>query len=479
MLSSHRNPSGNWKAIQHDVDEMSTYADTQEYFALTKQQQWLLLALCEYATWHTRWYSKSGQYIDFDDLDSRVSDMIYRLMRPVTDEINMFKLRQNQDNPCLLEQSQDDGATWSPAFDYSLCGQSNESYEQYIANQSSENQRRLELYDGTPDSIHQDCPTTTFDAGAGGVDALCGAIKAYVDRQVRDTQWRYRVAAGLIGAGVGLLATAGILGIIVGGVVAFIAGLALADIEAAANSRNDLDEVICALKDALDGTPVTLADFQSAIAALSGANSIQTTIVWVLQGNAGATVNYLMFLDMLGQAQELASSGLIECPCGGTWCYTFRFDTDGLGGWVSGGLGYTMNYSPGVGILHQDCVDTLSNPDVAYRGMYLQRTFETRTVTRVAIRYAVVKGTFDFPVQPSCYVFANGSVALISVAHNSETNGQHDRQWVGSMAMNDVRVYLRSSRDQSAPYQWSGSETTILVTLEGIGTNPFGEDNCE
>lgn len=452
-------------------------ADTQQFFALTKRHQWLLLSLCEYATWKTRWYSSSGLTIDHDELDKLVSDMIYRLMLPVESGIDMFQLRQSPDDPCLLEQSLDGGDTWLPAFDYSLCGQSNESYEEYIANSESENQRRLELYDGTPDSIHEDTPTTTFDGGAGATLALCAAVKAYVDRQVHDTQWRYRVAAGLVGAGVGLLAMTGILGIIVGGVVAFIVGLALADIENAANSRNDLDEVICQLRDALEGTAVTLAQFQSAIAGLSGANANQTTTIYILQGNAGATVNYLLFLEMLGQAQQAALAGVVSCPCEDTWCYSFNFDTDGIDVWESGGLGYTMNYVPGTGIVHQDCVDTVSNPDIAYRGMYIHAPFSERVVTKVAVTYAVTKGTFDF-VASGFLLRANSAVNLISVNNNAETNGTKTRTWEGSLAMDELHLYLRSSRDQTAPYAYSGAETVLTIRMEGLGTNPFGEDNC-
>ena len=37
------------------------------------------------------------------------------------EEGDMIQFRQNPDNPCQLQQSLDDGATWSLAFDYELC----------------------------------------------------------------------------------------------------------------------------------------------------------------------------------------------------------------------------------------------------------------------------------------------------------------------------------------------------------------------
>jgi len=477
MSSSRLNPSGNWKAIQHDHDQLMLNADTQQYFALSKRHQWLLLSLCEYATWKTRWYSTSGSTIDYDELDRLVSDMIYRLMTPLESEIEMFQLRQNPDNLCLLEQSHDGGDTWSPAFDYSLCGLSNEDYESYQQRSEAENQRRLDLYDGTPDSIHDDTPTTYFDDGSGGELALCAALYAYVQRQVHDTQWRYRIAAGLAGAGAGLLAMTGIIGLVVGGLVAFIVGLALADVEAAANDEQAIKNVTCALKDDLLGTPVTLSDFQAGIAALSSAIHNEQTIIAILQGNMGATVNYLMFLEMLGQAQGAALAGVVSCPCSDTWCYLFDFETAGIDDWADNNLGYTMNYVAASGIQHRDCVDTLSSPDIGYRGISIRVDHDARVITSVSITYEVVKGTFD--ANNPCLQIRVGGSLVINLQNTSETNGQHTRLWEGELSAEDLQVFYRASRDSSAPYSYSGSVVIKSITVTGQGINPFGEDNCE
>lgn len=387
-----------------------------------------------------------------------------------------FLLRQSAENPCILEQSVDGGLNWTFAFDYSLCGADNVSYEEYQQRQDTENARRLSLYDGTPDSIHEDTPTTTFEAGGGGMTALCAAIDAYVRRQIHDTQWRYRVAAGLAAAGVGLLAMTGILGVVVGGVVAFIVGLALADVENAANDENAIKEVVCALKDEFDGLAVTEANFVAAITALSSAVHNEQTIIAILQGNMGATVNYLMFLEMLGEAQGAAIAGVVSCPCDDTWCYTFNFETSGIEDWVDNNLGYTMNYVPALGIQHRDCVDTLSNPDIGYRGVSIRLDHASRTLTRLSITYDVTKGSFDQNT-PTLQVRVGG-VVVIQVQNTAETNGQHTREWIGSLASDNVTVFDRASRDSSAPYSYSGAVVIRSVTLEGVGINPFGEDNC-
>lgn len=313
MSSSRLNPSGNWKAIQHDHDQFLLNADDEELFALTKKHQWLLLGLAEYATWRTRWYSETGAAIDYDELDQTVSDMVYRLMSPVTGGEGMFRLRQNETELCLLEQSLDDGETWSTAFDYSLCGKLSPGDITTIYNQIiEENNRRTAIYDDTPTSIHEDCPST-YDGGALDV-YLCAAVGAYVDGQVLASLTRYRLAAGLAAGGTGLLAWGfGPLGLIFGGAVLLLAAINLSDLEAAAADRAALDGVVCDLVNALEGETVDETTFIAAIESLTGTGYNEQTIVSVLQGNRAEPVNYLWFLELLGTAQSLPAS--TPCPC--------------------------------------------------------------------------------------------------------------------------------------------------------------------
>jgi hypothetical protein len=315
MSSLRRNnPSGDWNAIQHDHDELMLQADTQQYFALTKQHQWLLLALCEYATWGTRWYSQTGNAIDYDDLDLRVSDMIYRLMSPVS-EIEMFKLRQNPENTCLLEQSADNGESWQTAFDYNLCHSISQlDISIYLQLVIDANTKRLGDYDDTPQSINEDCPPV-FDSGALDV-ALCAAVGAYVDGQVLASLTKYRIAAGLAAGGTGLLAWGlGPLGLVLGGAVLVITAINLSDLEAAAHDRSSLDGVACDLVAELEGVTVTEANFITAIEGLTGTGYNEQTIVSVLQGNRNEQVNYLWFVDLLGEAQGLPASTPCTCGC--------------------------------------------------------------------------------------------------------------------------------------------------------------------
>lgn len=476
MSSSHRNPSGNWRAIQHDYDELNAIEPGENSYTLTNAQRWILLALCEYAGWKTRWYSSSLSSIDYDALDSMVTDMIYRLMSPIEGG-GMFQLRQSSDDNCLLEQSMDGGETWIPAFDYGLCG--NAAQQEYTSREgarNTNNQLWQGLYDGTPTSIHQDCPTV-YDAGTGGELALCAAVKAYVDNQVLDTLNKYRVAAGLAAAGTGLLGATTIIGGIIGGVVLFLVAVALADVENLAADRGALDNVICDLKEALKGEDVTEANFQSAIAGLSGSTTNETTCVYILQGNAATQVNYLYFLDLLGEAQNAAAVGVVSCPCDDVWCYQFNFVSDGVGDWYAvPGRGYVMDYQAGVGIVGGQQVDTIAAPDIAYTGLWVGIDFPTSVLTFASVTYTIVRGSFD-NAAPVCYLNAGGAV-IINVSSTGHGDGQFTRTWEGTLSTDQLQLLLRASRDSSAPYSYSGSMVAMQVTLRGIGINPFGVDNC-
>lgn len=390
-----------------------------------------------------------------------------------------FELRQNPANPCLLEQSLDGGLNWSLAFDYNLCKSSIEDYVVAEQNKAAQNEKRQQDYDGTPGSINPDAPTT-WTGGTGGVDALCSAVKAYVDGQVLDTLNKYRIAAGLAAIGAGLLGMGGILFAIVGGAVAFVIGLALSDVEEAASDRAALDAVICNLKSALGTGTVTESAFQSAINGLTGANHNQDTIIEILKGNMASQVNYLWFIDLLGAAQQpVAAGALVDCPCDNVWCYWFDFEHFGLDGWQAWPeTGYsTVNYSAGIGILHSDVVDTRGNPDTGNRTVNVKRPFTSATITRIEVTYTITKGAYASGANPTYWLFVGGA-QVASVTYAAETNGTKTRIWTGAISASEMALAIRSSYDSSAPYSYSGSIVVKSVKVSGTGQNPFGLDNC-
>lgn len=110
------------KILQTDYDFIFELDGEFQVCLTAGQIQWIL-ASSDYASWATRWSSSSGSEIDTDKIAEFQADMVRRLMFAVVPcgECEMFRLRQNPENPCQLEQSVDAGLTWSLAFDYDLC----------------------------------------------------------------------------------------------------------------------------------------------------------------------------------------------------------------------------------------------------------------------------------------------------------------------------------------------------------------------
>lgn len=452
MSLSRPNPSGSWKAIQHDYSELIEQPSDVEYFALSKRHQWLLLSLSEYAKWITRWFSSNGETpIDTDSLSAIVDDMIYRLMSPIGGEMmTSFQLRQNEEAPCLLEQSFDNGETWSLAFDYSLCQQYSildYNIERSIVNQ--ENARRSELYDGTPESINENCPEDFTGA------ALCSAVKHYVEIQVLDTLNRYRVAAALAAAAVGFLGLgAGVLGWVIGGIVVGLVGYELSQIEAAAADRDALNDVICALVDELEGIAVTEANFVAGITALAAMSGNAATVVAILKGNKGNQVNYLWFVDLLGEAFVATSTGYDDCPCSPEWCWNFDFTADN-GGWSNASSPAYGVYSSGVGWIGTKVGSVYS--------AYLKRAFASRLITKVYITITCPGGITG----GSNVLLLNGTSSVLLNA--GLLIGEHTYVWEGEATSSELRIN---------PNDTTINFTVTSITVWGRGENPFGEDNC-
>jgi len=476
MSSLPRSPSrGSWRGQSFNYDVMIGDPVTEELYALTFAQRRVLLAAAEILGWATRWYSDAETPIDRVLVREFCDDIIFRLMTPVTGGDMSFQLRQSPADNCLLEQSLDGGQTWITAFDYTLClDNSARDYADREAQRVANNDRWDTLYDGTPQSIHQDCPSV-YDQGTGGDLALCAAVKAYVDAQVLDTLNKYRIAAGLAAAGTGLLGSVSIIGLIPGGAVLFIIVLALADVEAAAADRVALNNVICNLKDALEGQAVTPASFQTAISGLTGNNHNEDTIIYILQGNAATEINYLYFLDLLGEAQNPAEAGVLDCPCG-DWCYEFDFSTEGVQGWA-GELGYTPTIQSGVGMVGTDFVNNTGTSPIGVRSASVSRQFTPSMIKSVTMIYSLVKGSLDPASSPTIGMIIDGSTVISQAAGNG-TDVSAGWSVTNAVDTSEIIVTVRSSRDPSSPYSYSGSCSIKKVIVTGTGVCPFGDSNC-
>ena len=124
----------------------------------------------------------------------------------------------------------------------------------------------------------------------------------------------------------------------------------------------------------------------------------------------------------------------------------------------------------------------VSSPDISHRGVVLRRIFATRTVTHINIVYDLTKGTSDSS-GGSNFRLVVGDIFSGTVLRNlsfaAMSNGTNLTQdWTGSQSMEELQMWLFSSRDQTVPYAYSGTVHIKAITMEGDGTNPFGADDC-
>lgn len=78
MTSPANNRNGaKWKAIVHKWSDISSYSADYRLYALTDQQTALLIAMCEYLSWSSRWIDEPPNKIDFR------SQIEYDLMTPL------------------------------------------------------------------------------------------------------------------------------------------------------------------------------------------------------------------------------------------------------------------------------------------------------------------------------------------------------------------------------------------------------------
>lgn len=164
-----------------------------------------------------------------------------------------------------------------------------------------------------------------------------------------------------------------------------------------------------------------------------------------------------------------------------TWCYDFNFPVNGAEDWVTDvhGVQSGGEFTVGVGFTYTDNVDTAANPDIGWRGLYIRRTFSSTTLTRISMRYDYDKGSFDANLVAVLFQANGSNLRVVNYAAAPEGTDIF-QEWTGTQAgINQLDVFIRTSRDTSIPYSYSGDTVVKAIRLEGTGTNPFGTGNCD
>lgn len=288
---------GDFKAIALDYTFWLSNGTEGALYCLDQRDISILLALCEYVGWFTRWINTE---------DTSAAEI-----RAIQGELTL-KLMSCVDIQVLIDQAQITA-----------------NYE--ATNQQIQSQAIRDIladeYDGTPTSINPSAPTTDFGSSGDRYTALCAAITAFVYKFALGEINVLRVgqAAGLsaisiaLGAGllipglnVFLLAGAGIALLLGFGVVGATTEVAIA----ALGDKTALNDVICFMRDTLKAESVTEANWNACLDSYPFTTGSHQAIVADFI-KAALADNYLPVLDMLGQGYDsvLANDQLPECPC--------------------------------------------------------------------------------------------------------------------------------------------------------------------
>lgn len=132
-------------------------------------------------------------------------------------------------------------------------------------------------------------------------------------------------------------------------------------------------------------------------------------------------------------------------------------------------------YVEDVGWQHTDAVNTVAVPDGGYRMVYISKSFAAATITGVSFTYDLTKGTYDDNTRPALRILLD-DVDFDSISFTAASDGTDlVHGWTGSESgVTKIGVWVRSSRDTTNPYSYSGSALIKSITISGTGTNPVG-----
>jgi hypothetical protein len=188
---------------------------------------------------------------------------------------------------------------------------------------------------------------------------------------------------------------------------------------------------------------------------------IESQITSQLNTTAALVVNAILFiqgevgLSNAGVFEALTGQDCSACAC--EWCYTFDF-TASDGGWhvLTGAPG---TYSAGVG-----WIGTYVSP-TNISSLRIAIDFTTTVISQYEVTYSVagpgsMEGTGFLRLRDSGATVFSGDVDGNpgTYTHHFDTSGNADAAWAGSDSASD--------------------QTITRITLHGLGTNPFGDDNC-
>lgn len=155
-----------------------------------------------------------------------------------------------------------------------------------------------------------------------------------------------------------------------------------------------------------------------------------------------------------------------------TWCYTWDFTVDN-GDWTAyNGTGAT--YSAGVGWNSAD----LSIFGFNQRIVAINKSFSSRVLTSVSFTYNLTKGTYDSAGYGALQIFVEGFATIANIANPSVSSGTGVVYTASGLSQNATNLFFSIASSIRTTASYSGSCRITSITVQGLGSNPFGSSNC-
>lgn len=171
-----------------------------------------------------------------------------------------------------------------------------------------------------------------------------------------------------------------------------------------------------------------------------------------------------------------------SCDCEAAWCYEWTFTGD-FATWLPvqqvGGAGL-FGVATASGVQHNSLRSPASNGSYWRRADIEHDAFNNTRITKITILATLVQGAENVTGDPLMQmVILNDSNTIWSQPFSTMEVGTDieiviEGEWSD---VETVRIFLASSV-WSGSATYSGSSLIKAVTIEGLGSNPFGEDNC-
>lgn len=492
------------------LDAPTAKIDDAPYVCIQLNEQWLPFVIGAIET--LRWpdlYKGTPEQIQFAALEATRLFLAIALGNIECPEEAMPQLRQNPLDPCQLQVSYDGGETWSLAFDYSLCMQSETVIPVSIDDVSNfydESTTNFATYAGDITNVYNNWGYGDAD-DVYRDDAMCWAVKQWVDlccgfaielintdlEEEKDTLRLIAEGLTVVGGMVASLVSFGVFPVfLAAGALAFTITGAITDVYAelveADTSTFENEEarqdVACIIYAALQGGTPNFTTWKESLYehGLSGdaAWIARVTRVWMQSEES-----FVEFFKMVGDMIDVSKAGAnLGCVCTGEWSHWWypalasgsepheTYDNDAPQ--------WTINY--GSYDLQEGgfCSEEVEFETHSDDRVELEISFSSRTITSVQVEALYTEGF----IKPGSYgrdslkiYLDDGSEEeVLGVPFAFMQNGQEGRTWNGNRSnITRIRIMWRCSYSENIqnPYWGDGDVIINKIVVSGKVDCPF------